>query len=35
MLKGYEMKQGFYDYHAGQKIEDSLIELSKEMGHKF
>ncbi|MBE7036398.1 MAG: hypothetical protein E7403_03795 [Ruminococcaceae bacterium] len=33
VLKGYEMKQGFYDYHAGQKIEDSLIELSREMGH--
>ena len=31
-LKGYEMKQGFYDYHAGQKIEDSLIELAREMG---
>jgi len=32
LLKGYEMKQGFYDYHAGQKIEDSLIDLAKALG---
>ena len=31
LLKGYEMKQGFYDYHAGQKIEDSLIDLAKQV----
>ncbi len=31
LLKGYEMMQGFYDYHAGQKIEDSLIEIAKEL----
>lgn len=31
ILKGYETMQGFYDYHAGQKIEDSLIEIAKEL----
>lgn len=32
LLKGYEMKQGFYDYHAGQTIEDSMINLARELG---
>ena len=32
LLKGYEMKQGFYDYHAGQTIEDAMISLARELG---
>ena len=32
LLKGYEMKQGFYDYHAGQKIQDDLMALAHQLG---
>ena len=32
LLKGYEMKQGFYDYHAGQKLSDDMMELAHQLG---
>ena len=31
ILRGYETMQGFYDYHAGQVIEDSMIALAAEL----
>lgn len=30
-LKGYEMKQGFYDYNAGQDLSDKLMALAREL----
>ena len=32
LLKGYEMKQGFYDYYAGQKLTDDMLELAHQLG---
>ena len=30
--KGYEINSGFYDYYAGERIEESLIALAKKVG---
>ena len=32
LLKGYEIKQGFYDYHAGQKLQDDMMALAYQLG---
>jgi len=31
LLRGYEVNAGFYDYHAGQMIEDAMLELANEL----
>ena len=31
LLKGYEVQAGFYDFHAGQRIEDAMIELGEKV----
>ena len=30
--KGYEINSGFYDYYAGEVIEESLIKLAAKVG---
>ena len=32
--KGYEINAGFYDYYAGETIEESLIRLAEKTGRK-
>ena len=31
LLRGYEVNAGFYDYHAGQMIEDAMLQTAKEL----
>ena len=31
LLRGYEVQAGFYDFHAGQRIEDAMIELGEKI----
>lgn len=31
LLRGYEVEAGFYDFHAGQRIEDAMIELGQQV----
>jgi hypothetical protein len=31
LLRGYEVQAGFYDYYAGERIEQAMIELGQKV----